>query len=209
MLHTETVDPGTFTLLKELLSLNEFSTFSLVGGTALSLKFGHRKSVDLDLFSVDSYDHNEMLNCISSHFGNRLSIHRSREGFGIFCSIDNVKIDIIHYPFPLISELDVQDDIRMYSNQDIAAMKVQAVLGRAVKKDFWDISELLNHFEVSDLIQFHSSKYPNQMLAIAVHSALLYFAEAETSPEPEALNNLTWQEIKESIRLKVDSYLKT
>lgn len=208
MLYVETVEPRTFALLKELLNLKEFSTFSLVGGTALSLKFGHRKSIDLDLFSIEKYDHQLILECLSSHFGNRISVHRSREGFGIFCKIDDVKVDVIHYPFALISELDVVDGIRMFSNQDIAAMKIQAILGRAVKKDFWDICELLNYYSVEELIAFHSKKYPNQMLAISIPSALLYFSEAEDSEPPEALNNKSWDEIKESIRVKVDAFLK-
>ena len=43
-------------------------------------------------------------------------------------------------------------------------MKVQAVLGRAKKKDFWDIAELLNHFTVADLITFHKEKFTTQNL---------------------------------------------
>ena len=51
MLHLKTVEPHTFSILKQLLKLPELLDFSLVGGTALSLLYGHRKSVDLDLFS--------------------------------------------------------------------------------------------------------------------------------------------------------------
>ena len=51
MLHRATVEPGTFLVLEELLGLADLSEFSLVGGTAQSLLFGHRKSVDLDLFT--------------------------------------------------------------------------------------------------------------------------------------------------------------
>ena len=51
MLYTQTVEPGTFALLKQLLDMPELASFSLVGGTALSLVYGHRISIDLDLFS--------------------------------------------------------------------------------------------------------------------------------------------------------------
>lgn len=53
MLHFETVDPGTLSLLNHLFRIKELSGFSLVGGTALSLKFGHRISIDLDLFQMN------------------------------------------------------------------------------------------------------------------------------------------------------------
>ena len=49
MLHTETVEPSTMDLLKRLQRLPDLSNIRLVGGTALALHLGHRKSVDLDL----------------------------------------------------------------------------------------------------------------------------------------------------------------
>ena len=33
----------------------------------------------------------------------------------------------------------------MYATEDIVAMKVQTILGRGKKKDFWDIAQLLEH----------------------------------------------------------------
>ena len=51
MLHLETVESDTFSLLEELLSIPELKNYALVGGTALSLLYGHRISIDLDLFS--------------------------------------------------------------------------------------------------------------------------------------------------------------
>ncbi len=50
MLHTETVKPNTYSLLKELMQLEALKSFQLVGGTALALYFGHRISDDIDLF---------------------------------------------------------------------------------------------------------------------------------------------------------------
>lgn len=43
MLHTETVEPGTFALLERLVRIEPLKDFCLVGGTALSLRYGHRK----------------------------------------------------------------------------------------------------------------------------------------------------------------------
>ena len=56
MLYIETVKPDTFSLLKELMLVKEMQHFNLVGGTALSLRLGHRISVDLDLFSHEKFE---------------------------------------------------------------------------------------------------------------------------------------------------------
>lgn len=52
MLHKETVAESTLELLKQLMALAELSSFSLVGGTNLALRLGHRISVDIDLFTT-------------------------------------------------------------------------------------------------------------------------------------------------------------
>lgn len=93
-------------------------------------------------------------------------------------------------------------------DRDIAAMKIQAILGRAVKKDFWDIAELLQHHSISELISWHAEKYPNQMLAISIPQALVYFEEAESSPEPICLNNKTWEQVKKQIKDAVGELLQ-
>ena len=54
MLHVETVLPDTLALLKRIQAMPELSAMRLVGGTALALLLGHRKSVDLDFSRIDS-----------------------------------------------------------------------------------------------------------------------------------------------------------
>ena len=56
MLYHETVLPGTLGLLKRLMADDALRQFVLVGGTALSLQIGHRRSIDLDLFSVTDFE---------------------------------------------------------------------------------------------------------------------------------------------------------
>ena len=52
MLRLETIEPKTLDLLKRLQSLPIFEQSRLVGGTALALQLGHRKSIDLDMFGT-------------------------------------------------------------------------------------------------------------------------------------------------------------
>lgn len=56
MLHTQTVAPQTLGLLKQLEAEPRLAAFNLAGGTALALYLGHRVSVDLDLFTPESFD---------------------------------------------------------------------------------------------------------------------------------------------------------
>jgi len=62
MLRTETVERSIFELLNSLMHDNALRTFNLVGGTALSLYMGHRKSIDLDLFSIQSFNSEDIRN---------------------------------------------------------------------------------------------------------------------------------------------------
>ena len=56
MLHEETVTGDTLALIRKLQADQLFNEFYLVGGTALSLRIGHRKSIDIDLFTRKSFD---------------------------------------------------------------------------------------------------------------------------------------------------------
>ena len=96
----------------------------------------------------------------------------------------------------------------MYSNADIAAMKIQAILGRAKKKDFWDLYELLQDYTLQQLIDWHKQKYPSQMLAISIPHAISYFADADESETPVSFKNQTWDQIKKGISRKVSDYLR-
>jgi predicted nucleotidyltransferase component of viral defense system len=208
MLHVETVEPRAFSVLKQLMEMPEMQGFSLVGGTALSLLYGHRISVDLDLFSNQPFENNIIIEALKKKFKTSFVNRSTNPRFGIFGFIDEVKIDIIRHPHPLIRpELNI-DGIRMFSTEDIIAMKVQAILGRGKKKDFWDIAELLQHFSIADFVRFHKEKYATQNLLITVPQAITYFSDAEESEDPVSLKKQTWDSVKKFINAKVSDYLK-
>jgi predicted nucleotidyltransferase component of viral defense system len=182
--------------------------FSLVGGTALSLLYGHRMSVDLDLFSNKPFENADIIDALKNKFQEKFIMEEKPPRFGIFCFIDNAKVDIVRHPYPLIRpELNIEN-IRMFSAEDIIAMKVQAILGRAKKKDFWDVAELLLHFSVADFVQFHKEKYSTQNLLITVPQAITYFLDAEESEDPISFKKQTWDGVQKFIQKKVSEYLK-
>ena len=207
MLHTSSVEPNTLSLLKELLAIPVLESYALVGGTALSLQYGHRISVDLDLFTTEKLAYNEVLKVLEEYFGNRLSYEGNFSNFGIFCFIDNVKVDIVHYPHQRIAPLIIDDDIRMYDSKDISVMKIQAILGRGKKKDFFDMAELLQHYTLAEIIDNHSKKYPNQMLLISIPQELIYFTDAEESEDPVSLKNQTWESVRQNLQRYVREFL--
>ena len=208
MLHLKTIEPSTFAVLKRLMAIPEMKDFHLVGGTALSLMYGHRMSIDLDLFSATKFDNQEILNALVKEFGDSFVADESKPFFGIFCYVGDVKIDIVRYPHPIIRPIMTIKGIRLFSMEDIVAMKVQAVLGRGKKKDFWDIAELLKHFSVDDFIRLHKEKFSTQNLFITVPQAISYFADAEDSEDPVSLKGQTWASVKTFIQKKISDYLR-
>ena len=54
-LHYETVSPQLIRCLKTIMQSDVFKDFNLVGGTCLSLQLGHRRSIDIDLFTAIDY----------------------------------------------------------------------------------------------------------------------------------------------------------
>lgn len=207
MLHIKTVEPNTFSVLKQLIEIPELQDFSLVGGTALSLLYGHRISVDLDFFSNKPFENTTIIEVLVKKFGESFTHRGTNARFGIFGFIDEVKIDIVRHPHPLIRPEFFIEGIRMFSTEDIIAMKVQAILGRGKKKDFWDVAELLEHYSIDDFINFHKEKYATQNLFITVPQAITYYADADESEDPISLKKQTWESVQAFIKKKVREYL--
>jgi Nucleotidyl transferase AbiEii toxin, Type IV TA system len=66
------------------MTLPELNNFYLVGGTALSLQYGHRISVDIDLFSGEKFDNEIILKVLGKAFGKALEYEGGFTRFGIF-----------------------------------------------------------------------------------------------------------------------------
>ncbi len=208
MLHYETVEPGTLALLKRLMGLKALEQFALVGGTALALRYGHRVSVDLDLFTDGDMDVAAIRAALAEEFGGEFVFEDDQQAkWAVFCFIQGVKVDIVKFSHARIADLVVEDGIRMYDDVDIGPMKIEAMLHRAQKKDFWDLEQLLRVHGLQELLDNHRSKYPKNTIMISIPRALGYFEDAEESEDPKALNGLTWQDVKRSISRIVNSFL--
>lgn len=205
MLQLQTVAPDTLELLKTIVSKPEMKGFRLVGGTALALQYGHRQSVDLDFFGSPLASQEDTIDMLSS-LGN-ITIHNRTDKI-LQVVLRGIKVDVIDYSrYGWIDPPVVDDGIVLASPRDIAAMKINAIEGRGSRKDFVDIYMLLQHYTLSELLDFYSMKYPNYSIFRALLS-LTYFDDAETQAMPKILIPQTWEVIKAYISDKVKEYNK-
>ncbi len=199
MLYYNTIEPTTLELLRQLQNISIFSKTQLVGGTSLALQIGHRKSIDIDLFGkidCEQYDLVEALSDLGS-----LTVIKESKNIHVY-QLNGVKLDIVNYKYPWIKSPFIEDNIRLATLEDIAAMKISAIIGRGTKKDFIDIAFLLENFSLKEILGFYENKYSESSLFMAIKS-LTYFDDAENEPMPHMLKNKSWSEIKERILKEV------
>lgn len=199
MLHLSTIEPSTLELLKKLQQLPELRETRLVGGTALALQLGHRKSIDLDFFGTVSCSTQELVDAIKDVA--TLTILKESSHIHIYL-IDGIKVDVVNYKYPWLDKVVLKQGIRMASFRDIAAMKITAVVGRGTKKDFIDIAFLLRRFSLDEILSFYSEKYNDGSIFMAMKS-LVYFDDAENDPMPDMFVNQSWEQVKEYILSKI------
>jgi hypothetical protein len=207
MLYTETVEPGTLGLLKELMAQKELEQFRLAGGTALSLILGHRSSIDLDMFTDNTFDQELVAYTLADKYPS-FSSKGIKSPRLLFTYINNIKVDFVNTFEKFAYPYEVKDGIRFASTQEIIALKLNAVAGRGAKKDFWDIHELLNHYSFEDMMSFYYKRYPNNSLMMVCKS-ITFFGDADLEPDPHCFKNLNWENIKKDIIKKINIYLQT
>lgn len=204
MLCYNTVDPATLDLLKKLQMADEFKKMRLAGGTSLALQYGHRKSIDLDLFGELEMSSEELIDVLKN-IGQVQVIKDSRRIHTY--SINGVKTDIVEYSYPWIDESIQHDSFILASDIDIAAMKLNAVSGRGTKKDFIDVYFLLKRMSLTTMIRHFEKKYEDGSTYLVLRS-LTYFEDAEDDLDPVMLVPCKWDDVKRVINAAVNEYVK-
>lgn len=200
MLQTETVERGTLELLKTLMQDEQLSDFVLAGGTNLALQIGHRKSIDLDLFSYKPFETEDLVNHLCSTFD--LQVEMKKERNTILGYIAGVKVDLIAHIYPPLQEIFIEDTIRMYSLPDIAAMKLVAISDNGTRlKDFVDIAYLSTKMSLSEMISSYTTKYASASPVRAL-KGLSYFEEIDFKVSIDLCNSkkFEWRKIEQRIR---------
>lgn len=203
MLQTQTVEPYTLELLKQLMADSDLNHFVLVGGTALALQMGNRESIDLDLFTIQDFTSEDLKQNLIKKYDNLIVSLQTPQT--LLCKINDVKVDFIRFKYPFIRPLIEIDGIRMLSIEDIAPMKLDAIAGRGSKKDFFDLYFLLQKYSLEQLLQLYAEKYPHQTIFHVVRS-LAYFSDADVQPDPIVFDKkTTWAKVKKAISKEIQN----
>lgn len=183
--------------------LNEFfkneiaQKFYLAGGTALSLQLGHRQSIDLDFFS-ETEDIPTIRQVLIQSL-DLLETQITDTSWGNLVLLANgVRVGFYGYGYALINPLVAYEKIKLASVEDIALMKMDALLSRASRKDFYDLYFICKNIPLNQLFSKVHGKYPSiRDFEVQVTKRLVYFETAELDTDPILLSTISWQEVKD------------
>lgn len=155
------------------------SDFFLVGGTAVALQLGHRRSIDFDLFTFSSFDPIRIRKKITRV---KKIEHTLSQGEGeLTVSIDQVKITFFHYPYLIERQVALEDIIRMPDLLTLGAMKAFTLGKRAKWKDYLDLYFLLQKFSLKELMAKSSRIFGSEFNEKLFRSQLGYFKDIDYS----------------------------
>lgn len=180
--------------------------FYLAGGTAVALRFGHRRSEDFDWFAPALPRPDALLSDLQAQ---GLPLQDSQiEAGTVISRIEGVKISFFEYRYSLLDSLDQwpEYDTDIASPRDLGAMKLLAIAQRGSRKDFIDVYELLQSGAVlRQMLEDFREKFKAD--PISALRGLTYFDDAETEPMPEMLRPVNWVDVKDALRVAVRQLL--
>ena len=190
-LYYDTVSAPLLSILRKLMASEVFKDFRLVGGTALALQRGHRRSVDIDLFT--DMDYADMpIAAMREYLEKEFLIHKGTEsmnmpanGYHIFLSEGQeppIKVDFF-YTEPFIFPAIEEDGLRIADQREIAAMKL-GVIGNQIyrQKDYWDVHDLLEDYLLPEMIQWALLRDPYSYTKEDIIKGLQQVNQVQESP---------------------------
>lgn len=193
--------------LSRNLSFLKDHQFYLAGGTALALHLGHRTSWDFDFYTEKEFESKKLLEEIKKNFKNFKDIKFAKNT--VILDINGIHASFFHYPYKLLKPFVSFKTLSLVSVEDIAAMKLIAIVQRGTKRDFIDIYFLLLRHSLKDLIGWALKKYRGYS-QILILKALLYFEDAEKERYKRGIDifdkRVDWQVVKKGIFEKVKAY---
>jgi Nucleotidyl transferase AbiEii toxin, Type IV TA system len=204
-MHKEAVTPDLLEVLRKLMMLEPLNPLRLVGGTAISLQMGHRKSIDIDLFCNEKMNKQTIIASIQSNFENTQCFTTS---YCINARINDIKIDIYdEWSIPFKKPIFDEEGIRLSALEDLAAFKLTAFTERREKKDYVDLYFLFNKFGGIKLLEQYKTYNPllsSKSLLFALKE--VDTAEANKSVMPEMLLPFSWKQARASLNSVAKEY---
>lgn len=157
--------------------------FYLVGGTAIALHLGHRRSIDFDLFSSTAFANLDLLRKIRHarrYF--QILVNKKGELTGL---IGDVKLTFYHYPYPIECDTRFEDVIKLPSLLTLAAMKAFALGQRAKWKDYVDLYFILQRHPdgVQEVTRQAEKLFQDQFNEKLFRQQLTYFDDIDYREE--------------------------
>lgn len=196
-MHAEILTPDQVAVLEGLRAFPGVAEFYLAGGTALALRYGHRRSVDFDFFREDAFDGRGLRAALEVAFPDIEWLPSGEQTLHL--RLHRVSASFFRYPYPLLGPTEATPwTFGLASDGDIAAMKLEAIAGRGSRKDFVDLRLLCQRgLRLEDVFDFFERKYGTSRTD-RYHRlrALAFFEDAEQQPVPEMLVPHDWNETK-------------
>ena len=156
--------------------------FYLVGGTAIALYLGHRRSIDFGLFKYSAIHPARLVSKISSFGLPYIVTRRVSEQLNVI--VNDVTFTFFEYPFKIEAKTGFEDIFRLPSLLDLAAMKAYALGRRSKWKDYVDFYFLLKDYFTINQISERSVEIYNQMFSQKLFRAQLCFFKDIDDSEP-------------------------
>jgi Nucleotidyl transferase AbiEii toxin, Type IV TA system len=165
----QAVSPTLLKTIKELQQLPSLSHFALAGGTNLALRFNHRISEDIDLFStkiIGIKGFEKIESEVKALYGKKVLsvIYPIKENdqfvdirFFIIKKNITIKIDIIQNMKALF-DFEVIKGVKCYDVKDIGLFKLVSCSNRPAKKDIYDLEYITESNNLIDLYNLLKSK---------------------------------------------------
>jgi len=165
------VSPDIISTIIELQNLPSLKNFYLGGGTNLALRYSHRESVDIDLFTEDKIGIKGFKSIereINTHFSNRILFinypTKQNDDLVFIRAIirtndTSIKVEIIQN-FKLMFEKEVIEDLILASELDIALFKMESLCNRYAEKDLYDLDYITDktNSSIDKLFKLYSNK---------------------------------------------------
>jgi hypothetical protein len=174
--------------------------FYLAGGTAVAVHLGHRLSLDLDFFSVrPDADLDAVRDSVRHAFAEASTVAQTDTAVQLLC--DGAPIDLVRYPYPPLRAIEqTADGVAVASLLDLAAMKLGALSRRGLRRDFWDLAEIVRRGGVSleEACRAYRERYGVAEADLYhVLRSLAWFEDAERDPMyPAGLTEAGWRDIQ-------------
>lgn len=195
-MHKEILDNNQLSLLDLVKSFRR--EFYLVGGTAIALHIGHRRSIYFDLFKATPFQTKKILDKIQKQ-EHKYLITRNVSG-QLNLIISDVKFTFFEYPYIIEASEDFEKKIKLPTLLDLAAMKAFALGRRSKWKDYVDLYFILkNHFTFNEISTRAEELFDQQFSGKLFRGQLSYFDDINYEEEVEYLipHPPTENEIKE------------